>query len=462
MPDRCTVIDVGRRDRSPPAPADLLDATGTGWPWSRPTTTPHDADGAAPGRVPVHRRPTRPAGRTARAPRPATDPHVPSLAALSFPAGRFEREMRDLYGIAPDDHPLPRRLVRHPHWPRGWYPMRRDAGPPPPFGRHRAVPVPDGRGRRRLRDPRRARPRRTDRARPLPVLGRRRDHPQAQGPAVVRPQGNREALRGPAPLPTGIALAERISGDTAVGHALAYCLAVEDALGIDVDPRPQRARAVLLELERLHNHVADIGALVQRRRLRHRQRPRPAHPRTAAAAQPDDHRPPAAARRDHPGGARAAPRCPTRPGPRRSPPTSPRSSTWPSTTASCGTGSPAPRSSPASRPSTSAPSATSPAPAASPSTPASTTRSPTSATLRGRRPATAGDVLARFLVRADEIQASARAARPTCCHATSPDRADGDAPRLDPRRHARRRRRHRRGVARHDRPPGRDRRRTAP
>ena len=61
-------------------------------------------------------------------------PQVPSLAGLSFPAGRFEREMRDLFGIVPVDHPLPRRLVRHFHWPRGWYPMLADAGDPPAFG----------------------------------------------------------------------------------------------------------------------------------------------------------------------------------------------------------------------------------------------------------------------------------------------------------------------------------------
>ena len=39
-------------------------------------------------------------------------PTVPSLAALSYPAGRFEREMHDLYGIHPTDHPLPRRRAR--------------------------------------------------------------------------------------------------------------------------------------------------------------------------------------------------------------------------------------------------------------------------------------------------------------------------------------------------------------
>ena len=39
----------------------------------------------------------------------------------------------------------------------------------------------------------------------------------------------------------GVDLAEQISGDTAVGHGLAYCLAVEEACGIEVPPRASRA-----------------------------------------------------------------------------------------------------------------------------------------------------------------------------------------------------------------------------
>jgi Ni,Fe-hydrogenase III large subunit len=58
-----------------------------------------------------------------------------------------------------------------------------------------------------------------------------------------------------------VELAERVSGDTSVGHTLAFCYAVEDALGLAVSPNIQRLRGVLLELERLHNHIADIGAL---------------------------------------------------------------------------------------------------------------------------------------------------------------------------------------------------------
>ena len=56
-------------------------------------------------------------------------------------------------------------------------------------------------------------------------------------------------------------LSEKISGDSAVGHSLAFAQAVEEALGIEVGQRARELRAVLLELERLYNHVADVGAL---------------------------------------------------------------------------------------------------------------------------------------------------------------------------------------------------------
>jgi len=59
----------------------------------------------------------------------------------------------------------------------------------------------------------------------------------------------------------GIELAERVSGDTAVGHALTYAMAVEGALRTEVSEEDRLVRALLLELERLYNHVADIGAI---------------------------------------------------------------------------------------------------------------------------------------------------------------------------------------------------------
>jgi Ni,Fe-hydrogenase III large subunit len=47
-----------------------------------------------------------------------------------------------------------------------------------------------------------------------------------------------------------------------VGHALAYCQAVESAAGVVVPARARWLRVVLLELERLYNHVGDVGMIL--------------------------------------------------------------------------------------------------------------------------------------------------------------------------------------------------------
>src|SRR5204863_20520 len=57
----------------------------------------------------------------------AADARFPSLATRSFAASRFEREIRDLFGLTPRGHPDPRRLALHQFWPEGYHPLRRDA-----------------------------------------------------------------------------------------------------------------------------------------------------------------------------------------------------------------------------------------------------------------------------------------------------------------------------------------------
>jgi Ni,Fe-hydrogenase III large subunit len=54
---------------------------------------------------------------------------------------------------------------------------------------------------------------------------------------------------------------EALSGDTTVGHATAYCQAVEALAGCQGPVRADVLRAVALELERLANHTGDLGAL---------------------------------------------------------------------------------------------------------------------------------------------------------------------------------------------------------
>jgi Ni,Fe-hydrogenase III large subunit len=54
---------------------------------------------------------------------------------------------------------------------------------------------------------------------------------------------------------------ETVAGDTSVGHAWAYCQAVEALAGCQVPLRAEVLRGVALELERLANHTGDLGAL---------------------------------------------------------------------------------------------------------------------------------------------------------------------------------------------------------
>ena len=54
---------------------------------------------------------------------------------------------------------------------------------------------------------------------------------------------------------------ETLAGDTTVGHAMAYCQALEALGRCNISPRAMALRGVALELERIANHVGDLGAL---------------------------------------------------------------------------------------------------------------------------------------------------------------------------------------------------------
>lgn len=56
---------------------------------------------------------------------------------------------------------------------------------------------------------------------------------------------------------------ETLAGDTTIGHSAAYAQVVEGLSGVASPLRAQAIRAIALELERLANHVGDLGALAQ-------------------------------------------------------------------------------------------------------------------------------------------------------------------------------------------------------
>jgi Ni,Fe-hydrogenase III large subunit len=73
-------------------------------------------------------------------------------------------------------------------------------------------------------------------------------------------RGVERALVG-GPTKRTIHYMETLAGDTTIGHATAYCQALEGLAGSRAAPRGLALRAVALELERLANHTGDLGAL---------------------------------------------------------------------------------------------------------------------------------------------------------------------------------------------------------
>ena len=191
---------------------------------------------------------------------PALAPTIASLATLHYPASRFEREIYDLFGIVAEGHPDPRPLVRHAFWPADFFPLRKDAAPREFTDDGRAFPfievggegvyeIPVGPVHAGVIEPGHFR---------FSVVGETIIDMKSR--LYFTHKGTEKLFEGREPA-DGVELAERVSGDTTVGHALAFCQALETAAGTVVPARARHLRAVLLEMERLYNHVADFGMI---------------------------------------------------------------------------------------------------------------------------------------------------------------------------------------------------------
>ncbi|BDG02571.1 hydrogenase large subunit [Anaeromyxobacter oryzae] len=183
-------------------------------------------------------------------------PAVPSLAEECPALQLFERELAEQHGVVPVGHPWPKPVRFEP--PR---PGEGAAGRPGP-----AETIPG--------------------AYPFFAVAGEEVHEVAVGPVhagIIEPghfrfqchgenvfhleivlgyqhRGVERLLEG-GPDRRTVALVESIAGDTTVGHALAHARALEALCGIEAPPRAVALRAVALELERLANHVGDLGAL---------------------------------------------------------------------------------------------------------------------------------------------------------------------------------------------------------
>jgi Ni,Fe-hydrogenase III large subunit len=196
----------------------------------------------------------------ATVPLPSEDASIDSLGTLCYPASRFEREIFDLFGIEPKGHPDPRPLLRHGFWPKDYFPLRKDAGPrqfiddgrPFPFqevGGEGVYEIPVGPVHAGIIEPGHFR---------FSVVGETIIDMKAR--FYFTHKGTEKLFERQQPF-EAVKLAERISGDSTVGHALAFCQAIESLGEVVVPPRARYVRVVLLELERLYNHVGDFGMI---------------------------------------------------------------------------------------------------------------------------------------------------------------------------------------------------------
>jgi Ni,Fe-hydrogenase III large subunit/Ni,Fe-hydrogenase III component G len=190
------------------------------------------------------------------------EPSFPSIAAKYPVANWFEREVMDVFGLMPEGHPNPMRVALHDDWPEGLWALRKDfpgdavvprvAGdfhPFRPVTGEGVFQVPVGPVHAGVIEPGHFR---------FGVAGEPVLYLQLRLFYVHKGTEKRfERL----PWRHGLFLAQSISGDTAVGQSLAYAHAIERLSEITVPARARALRVVLLELERLYNHTADIGAL---------------------------------------------------------------------------------------------------------------------------------------------------------------------------------------------------------
>src|SRR5581483_8923546 len=170
----------------------------------------------------------------------------PSITPLWPEAHLFEREIHEGWGLVPEGHPWLKAVRGHRELE---VPPR---SPPHPFlraegeGVHEVAVGPIHAG---IIEPGHFR---------FQCFGEEILHLEIQ--LGYQQRGAEELLENANPA-RRMVVAESIAGDTAVGHALAYCTALEGLSGTRVPLRAQAVRGLALELERVCNHVGDLGAL---------------------------------------------------------------------------------------------------------------------------------------------------------------------------------------------------------
>lgn len=186
---------------------------------------------------------------------PSVTPRVPA-------AVWGEREVRDMYGLIAVGLPDERRLVLPDDWPDDLYPLRKDAMDyrqrPAPTTDQETYPFVNESGSGKIV--------------PIGPLHITSDEPGhfrlfVDGEDIVDAdyrlfyvhRGMEKLAETRMGYNEVTFLSDRVCGICGFAHSTAYTSSVENALGIEVPLRAKAIRSILLEVERLHSHLLNLG-----------------------------------------------------------------------------------------------------------------------------------------------------------------------------------------------------------
>ncbi len=186
----------------------------------------------------------------------------PSITRDIHEASGYERLIKSFFGLNPVGHPNPRQILLHENWPGTAYPLRKDFDwKKRPAQAHETYTfqkvegegiyeIPVGPVHAGIIEPGHFR---------FSVAG---EEIMLLEPKLGYKHKGIEKLFEVIPIEDKVRLSERVSGDTSFTHSLAFCQAIENLSDIEVPERAKFLRVIFSEMERLANHLNDIGFIL--------------------------------------------------------------------------------------------------------------------------------------------------------------------------------------------------------
>ena len=186
-----------------------------------------------------------------------------SLTSVLPAAAWYEREIRDMFGIVPLGHPDPRPLVLHESFPRDFHPLRKSVAKDAQVWARDAqsacqIPMSVAHGEGVFEVP--VGPIHAGIIEPGHFRFSQAGESMLQLDAKLcfTHRGLEKVMEGQTPW-EALPVVERICGACSVANTWSFCQAVEKIAGVKIPRRAELIRTLLMEIERITNHVGDLG-----------------------------------------------------------------------------------------------------------------------------------------------------------------------------------------------------------